>query len=433
MSNIKKSLRRHPTFNPDRNYSYYLYEPELKKRHLKALPTEEMYRYFPNESDIITLQENPKDNYRFIFCGMKKTEFEEKKLEEFNKFLEEKMKKKNIDIFLPDWWIESDTMRYLQASNYDFKKVYELIKENIKNTEDSLRIIDRRIRYILNSGLVYMHGRDCHFRPIIVVEAERAIELMDKMGYTFEELSQALLFFMNYIVNYMLVPGQIENWFLICDLKNIGVTKMSLFSKILSALSRFRCRVIKNYILNLSGFVKFALSSVLSVLGSSSAKKIVIVKENQLEVMQEFILKENLQEKHGGISPNLIPGENNLFPPVVPSEFYKKPNEKLNIVTPEEYKEMCLESNPFKPYTICESYVKLWQKEKEEKEEKEKEDELKLMKKQSNIDEDIDKIIKQFEKEMNMTRLNNSKYKKYESNVFDTKIIKSFFDDLYNE
>ena len=55
------------------------------------------------------------------------------------------------------------------------------------------------------------------------------------------------------------------------------------------------------------------------------------------------------------------------------------------------------------------------------------------MKKQSNIDEDIDKIIKQFEKEMNMTRLNNSKYKKYESNVFDTKIIKSFFDDLYNE
>ena len=433
MSNIKKSLRRHPTFNPDRNYSYYLYEPELKKRHLKALPTEEMYRYFPNESDIITLQENPKDNYRFIFCGMKKTEFEEKKLEEFNKFLEEKMKKKNIDIFLPDWWIESDTMRYLQASNYDFKKVYELIKENIKNTEDSLRIIDRRIRYILNSGLVYMHGRDCHFRPIIVVEAERAIELMDKMGYTFEELSQALLFFMNYIVNYMLIPGQIENWFLICDLKNKEKTKMSLFSKILSALSKFRCRVIKNYILNLSGFVKFALSSVLSVLGSSSAKKIVIVKENQLEVMQEFILKENLQEKHGGISPNLIPGENNLFPPVVPSEFYKKPNEKLNIVTPEEYKEMCLESNPFKPYTICESYVKLWQKEKEEKEEKEKEEELRLMKKQSNIDEDIDKIIKQFEKEMNMTRLNNSKYKKYESNVFDTKIIKSFFDDLYNE
>ena len=122
-----------------------------------------------------------------------------------------------------------------------------------------------------------MHGRDCHFRPIIVVEAEKANELMDKMGYTFEELSQALLFFMNYIVNYMLIPGQIENWFLICDLNNIGVTKMSLFKKILSTLSKFRCRVIKNYILNLSGFVKFALQSVLSFMGSASAKKIVVV------------------------------------------------------------------------------------------------------------------------------------------------------------
>ena len=424
MSSIKKSLRRHPTFNPDRNYSYYLYEPELKKRHLKALPTEEMYRYFPNESDIITLYENPKDNYRFIFCGMKKTEFEEQKLEEFNKFLDEKMKKKNIDIFLPDWWTESDTMRYLQASNYDFKKVYELIKENIKNTEDLIRIIDRRIKYILNSGLIYMHGRDCHFRPIIVVEAEKANELMDKMGYTFEELSQALLFFMNYIVNYMLIPGQIENWFLICDLNNIGISQIPLFKKILSALSKFRCRVIKNYILNLSGFIKFALQSVLSILGSSSAKKIVVVEKNHFEVMQDYILKENLQEKHGGISPNLIPGDNNLFPPVVPSEIYKKQDEILNIVTPEVYKEMCLESKPFKPFTICQSYVKLWQKEKEE------EEQLNLMKKNSNIEEDINKIIFEFEKEMNMTRLNNNKYKKYEPTSFDTNIIKGFFDGI---
>ena len=420
MSNIKKSLRRHPTFNPDRNYSYYLYEPELKKRHLKALPTEEMYRYFPKESDIIVKSENPKDNYRFIFCGMPKTEFEEEKLNEFNKFLEEKMKKKNIDIFLPDWWIESDTMRYLQASNYNFKKVYELIKENIKNTEEAIRIVDKRIRYILNSGLIYMHGRDCHFRPILVVEAEKANELMDKLGYTFDEISQTLLFFMNYIVNYILIPGQIENWFLICDLKNVGIGKLSLFKNILSALSKFRCRVIKNYILNLSGFVRVAASGILSMLGGQSAKKIVIVESDNLGIMQEYILKENLQIKHGGTSPDLIPGENNLFPPVVPTDLYKKPNEILNIVTPEEYKNMCLNSKPFKPYAICEAYVKQWQKEKEE-------EEMKLKKKNSEINEDFGDLIIEFEKAMNFTKINNNKYKKYEPKPFDNNIIKNFF------
>lgn len=429
MSTIKKSFRRHPTFNPDRNYSYYLYEPELKKRHLRAIPTDEMYRYFPNESDIIVKKEKPEENYRFIFCGMQKTEFEEKKLEEFNTFLDEKMKKNNIDIFLPDWWIESDTMRYLQASEYNFKKVYELIQENIKNTEESLKIIDKRIRYILNSGLIYMHGRDCHFRPIIIVEADKANELMDKLGYTFYEISQALLFFMNYIVNYMLIPGQIENWFLICDLNNIGVRKISLFKDILSALSKFRCRVIKNYILNLSGFVKFALKSIASLMGSSSAKKLVIVEKDNYDIIQEFIIKENLQVKHGGVAPDVTPGENNLFPPVVPSELYIKENEILNIVTPEQYKEMCLESKPFKPYTISENYMKLWQKEKEEMEEKEKE-KIKLFKKTSGINFDLDKAINEFEKEMIMIKKDNNKYKKYEPNKFDTNIITNFFSGM---
>ena len=84
---------------------------------------------------------------------------------------------------------------------------------------------------------------------------------------------------------------------------------------------------------------------------------------------------------------------------------------------------MCLESKPFKPYTICESYVKLWKQEEEEEQKK-------LMKKNSNINEDINKLIFQFEKEMNIIKINNCKYKKYESNVFDTNVIKDFFDGI---
>ena len=89
------------------------------------------------------------------------------------------------------------------------------------------------------------------------------------------------------------------------------------------------------------------------MLGGESAKKIVMVESDNFQIMQEFILKENLQIKHGGTSPVLIPGENNLFSPVVPSDLYKKPDEILNIVTPDEYKNMCLNSKPFKPYAIC--------------------------------------------------------------------------------
>ena len=134
---------------------------------------------------------------------------------------------------------------------------------------------------------------------------------------------------------------------------------------------------------------------------------------------QEFILKENLQIKHGGISPDLIPGENNLFPPIVPTEIYKKPDEILNIVSSEAYKEMCLKSNPFKPYKICVSYIEQWKKEKEE-------EEIRLKKKNSGITDDIAYIINEFEKTMNLTKINNKKYKKYEPKVFDNIIIKDF-------
>jgi hypothetical protein len=416
-------IKRNPSMKIDKNYSYYLFEPELHKRHKAAMPNDLMYRYFPNENDIIIKEKNPKDNYRFIFNGMEKTPFEQEKLDEFYKFIKEKEKKKKIDQFLPDWWIESDTMRYLQASNYDIKKVYSLIKENLKSTENARKVIDKRIRYILNYGFIYMHGRDTHFRPILIIEVKRAIELMDKLDYTFEEISQSILFFMNYIVNYMLIPGQIENWILICDLKDVGLTKLPKFKSILSSLSKFRCRVIKNYILHLGSFIKTAASTILSLLGSASAKKIVVVDKKNLEVMQEFIRKENLQLKHGGLAPDVVYGEDNLFPPLVPSEKYIKDGEVLNIVTPEIYKEMCLESKPFKPFVINDNCMKAWEKEKEEKILNEK---IKSAKSNSSKEICLNDFLVIFENTKNNNFL-NGRNNKYAPKKIDVNNFKTFF------
>ena len=46
----KNKILRNPSMNLDKNYSYYLYEPELKKRHQKAIPNELMHRYFTSLS-----------------------------------------------------------------------------------------------------------------------------------------------------------------------------------------------------------------------------------------------------------------------------------------------------------------------------------------------------------------------------------------------
>lgn len=426
---VKKKLMKNPSINLDKNYSYYLYEPELKKRHQKAIPNDLMYRYFPKEKDILIKNKNPKENYRYIFNGIEKTSFEKEKMEEFDKFIKEK-EKQNKKNFLPEWWIESDTLRYLQATNFDIKKVYSLIKENIKSTEKARKIIDKRMRFILNYGFLYMYGRDVHFRPIIIVEVNRANELLDKLGYTFEELSQTILFFMNYIVNYILLPGQIENWILICDLKDVGLSKLPQFKNILNSLSKFRCRVFRNYILNVGNFIKFAAGSILNLLGSNSAKKIIMVENNKYEIMQEFIRKENLQLKHGGIAPNVIYGEDNLFPPVVPSDTYIKEDEELNIVSPEIYKEMCLNAKPFKPFVVNESLSKIWEKEEEQYILKKKQSKLKQSK--SCLGLTMNDFIVQFENTKIKSLLKNNKmmYRKYKPSKIDLNSIKNFFDDI---
>ena len=426
--NNRLKLMRNPTMNLDKNYSYYLYDPELKKRHLKAIPNDIMYRYFPNENDILIKNKNPKDNYRFIFNGMDKTPYEKEKLEELTKYITEK--EKDINNFFPEWWLESDTLRYLQATNYDIKKTYTLIKENIKNTKQTIKIIDKRIRFILNYGFIYMYGRDMHFRPIIIVEVNKSSELMDKLKYTFDELNQAMIFFVNYIVNYILLPGQIENWIMICDLKSVGVGKLGQFKSILNTLNRFRGRVFRNYILNLGSFMRAAASGILSVLGSSSAKKIIMVENGKYEVMQQYIRKENLQIKYGGTAPNVIYGDDNLFPPHVPSDIYINENENLNIVSPETYKEMCLKAKPFKPFVVSEAYNKMWEKEEEQEKKRSK-----MRKSVSIRGLSVKDFINQFENKNIKKILNNKNifHNKYKPKKIDVNNIKSFFNEIRNK
>ena len=357
------TLHRNPTLNLSRSYSYYFYEPILKERHQQVIPTEEMYRFFPSKNQIININEkDPEDSYRYIFNGQKKTPFEEKYLNKLNDYINKKQK--NNESIFPKWWLESDTMRFLQAADYKIEKAYDTIIDYIKFMKNISLTVNNRIRYILNSGVLYMYGRDNHFRPIIIIEVKRT-DILEKEGFKLNELCECIVYFMNYIINYILIAGQIENWIIITDLDSIGMGKIGQIKNILGTLNRFRGRVFKNYIINVGGFISVGIKGVLSLAGARSAKKIKILKSNELNQLKEFIREDNIQQKYGGTAPNVCYGGDNLFPPIVPSNKYLKGDENLNIVSPEKYKEMCLNSNPFKPFVICEKYKKIWEKEEE--------------------------------------------------------------------
>ena len=340
---------------------YFLDNPELLKKHEKAIPNEEMYRFFPPKSDIITIDDSdPKNNYRYIFNGQTKTDYEKRKLEQFLEY-----ESKNGKINYPLNWLESDTMRLLQASEYDIKKTYTTIKENIEWLNSIPKTINNTIIYLLNSGFMYVHGRDYHFRPIIVVSI-KMVKTVLSQDYSFDDINRSIIYLMNYIIKYLLIPGQIENWITFVDFDDVGISDIGEFKKILSTLSKQRGRVFKNYFVNISGFIKISVKAAVKMF-SSVAKKLVILGSNELKKAQEIISPYNLEKKYGGLAPNIIPGGNNLFPPIMPSSNYSIKGEKINITSPEAYKEMCLNSNPYQPFVICPSYAEKWRREKEDK------------------------------------------------------------------
>ena len=345
----------------EKSLDFFLDNPELKSRHLRAIPTLEMYRFFPPEEEIITIESsNPQKNYRYIFNGCEKTEFEKKKLAQYYEY-ESKSEKINY----PSDWKESDTMRILQAADYDIKKAYNNIIENIQWLEKIPKTINDKTINLLNSGFMYVHGRDHHFRPVIFVPLKKVKYLIaDK--YTFDDINNCIVYLMNYVMEYLLIPGQIENWIIFVDLEGIGISDLGDFKKILTTLSKRRGRVFKNFFVNTGTFLRLSLKTIIKMV-SSVAKKSIILGSGEINEVKELISPDNLEHKYGGNAPDIIPGENNLFPPIMPNANYALNGETLNIVTPEEYKNMCIGDGK-KPYVICPEYEKIWEEEKKAEE-----------------------------------------------------------------
>jgi len=394
---------------------FFLHNEELLKWHEKAIPTDEMYRYFPPNEEIILPDSNPKKNYRFIFNGQPKTEYEQKKLNEYNDY-----ELNHGKLTYPNIWLESDTMRLLQAAEYDLEKTYKTVKDTIKFINSSPIEINNKIVSLLNSGIMYVYGRDHHFRPIIIVSVKTYVNADEKDKYSFEDINTSIIYLMNYIVKYLLVPGQIENWITMIDFKGAGVSDVSDFKKLLTTLNSYRGRVFRSFFINVGGFLKMAVKTAINLFGSSSAKKLKILGSDELDKMQEIISPNNIQRKYGGTAPDVVPGyhTNNLFPPRMPSMNYELNGERLNIISEETYKEMCLNSNPFKPFVISPKYLEKWNKEKEEEQKmKEIEEQNRIISSQKVIEEqidnksNIDKIIKE-EERVKMIKINEYNMRK---------------------
>lgn len=321
----------------------YFSNEKFTLQHALSLPSEEAYLINNPIEEIISIDNsNPKKSDRRIFSMTDEwTEFEKEQVSEFKKFFITK------NYQLPQQISDEILLRFLQPTGFNYSKSYEYIVNHIewRNVffpfELNPAVID-----ILQSGFMYTYGRDKRFRPILIIRVELYIELSKK--YKYEDFLKAVIYFTEYLINHLLIPGQVEDWVVITDLRNASIFSIPKdfndFVKVMQSNYRARLRI--NFVIGMNIIFRGLWSIIKNFMDPNTNKKVRILGNDYSEIY-EYIRKDQVEKRFGGEKLDLV---ENFFPPTVvetspkgdetklyDEEIYNKLVSEKKIITPSPY------------------------------------------------------------------------------------------------
>ena len=316
----------------------------------------EAYYFIPKlENQMIYYPKNPKKSLRLIFEKKDPEDYlphEKEYFEGFKKYFEENK------IEIPEDWPESETRKCIQASNFNFPKTLEKMKSCI-NYKVPMKDFDS-IRNILSSGMIYMHGLDCNYRPIICIIVSRFVKLMDV--YPIDNFIYAIYVFINYLSKHIFIPGQVENWIMIADLSNVSFWKPpTKILKIFNFLqNKYLCRLSSLHIYGMNYILTVCWKIVKKLIDERTAQKFNFIsgEDDIKNLVLSQIHPTQLEQRFGGVAENV--GEDLDFPFILPSSEYQIDDRNEDqIITEEEYIRMANNDKlvSISPYLIEEGKI----------------------------------------------------------------------------
>jgi hypothetical protein len=184
-----------------------------------VLPPPDAYRYWPQGEFVFYGAQ--KNIVRLIFYKTQFTAVETQELQLFKAQLSSFINPSYF-LHLPD----AEILRVLLGCKFNFKQAAQgLVASYRWKTEvvpESYLSLWGRVQGVLETGAIYVHGRDHRFRPILIVNLER----LDLKRHSVEEYRNLLCFTLEFILSHMLLLGQIENWVVLTDLCKIGLSSI---------------------------------------------------------------------------------------------------------------------------------------------------------------------------------------------------------------
>ncbi|OMJ69631.1 hypothetical protein SteCoe_32585 [Stentor coeruleus] len=210
---------------------------------------------------------------------------------------------------LPSWYI---AYRVTGDQRYDLKFMCSM-KRDVKKAIDMMNmysswlltmpVLEDEVISYLRQGVIYPCGRSITYNPIIVVNVRKIID--SKMDL--EALLRLNYFTLNWVIDNMLVPGKVESWYIIQDLKDVGLSSipgnmMKTMSERLSVY--FSLRLGKCFTINVPLAIKAFWNMTKIFIDKETRKKIFIQRKGWEKLLSQFITPENLERKYGGAQDN---------------------------------------------------------------------------------------------------------------------------------
>jgi hypothetical protein len=262
------------------------------------------HNYVPTNEDIFIY--SGKDRQRLIFgAPLEFTEDEMQRVETFNQYLNDR------DLTIPEEYDFREIYRHYQGCGFNEKEAYESIIQHHDFIKETIPVSLDGLDEYLQSGMVYFLNRDKHFRPICIINVKKLV----KTTIDDDTLMRLTLAIVQYVMDHAMRPGAIENWVVIMDCKDVGITevpKKKLQTMVSQLQKNFRGRLYKLYALNMPFMLRAIWSLVKSMCDKFTQEKMNVYGSGFEKDLLQLIDADKLEKRFGG---TLDDKESDFYPP----------------------------------------------------------------------------------------------------------------------
>lgn len=202
---------------------------------------------------------------------------------------------------------DAEKLRFLYGAGWNIAKAAESLTAHLNWVQNwgDYKALYPMISDILQNGGIYIHGRDHRYRPVVYLNPNLL------QGVTLELIVATVYFIAEYSIEQLFIPGQIENFVLVVDLKDFCFGETAL--KVLNVLQvHYPCRLAHAFIYNLNRQQQM----VFKYLSKNTMDKVFV---NGNENILDFCNVGQVEERFGGKAGNL----DRFWPPTFPDSGFQ--------------------------------------------------------------------------------------------------------------